>query len=112
MAVLDESAYYEMLKRRFSGDSEDDIKDFENAVDTYTAMKQAAQKDAENWEEKFKANDEAWRKKYMARFQSGTFGEITAEGFPFDPANPGVRPTEKKEGPTAETITIGDLFSH
>ncbi|MBP9988954.1 MAG: hypothetical protein KBT46_05590 [Ruminococcus sp.] len=49
-----------------------------------------------NWEEKYRENDEAWRKRYRERF-------ITADSEPLNLNNDG-------DEITAENITIEDLF--
>jgi hypothetical protein len=79
------------------GDNTDDeaLTVLEDFTDTYNEMENAITNDGENWEQKFKENDEAWKKKYRDRF--------------FNP-QPEEEKLEEEQEEEEKTITISDLF--
>jgi thiamine pyrophosphate-dependent acetolactate synthase large subunit-like protein len=96
MAKLTKEQYLSKLQSLIGEDTSDDaLAIVEDFTDTYNEMESAITNDGPNWEQKFKENDEAWRKKYRERFFSGQPQEEQHE-----------EEQEEKE----KTITIDDLF--
>ena len=70
MAVLDKETYMAKLKEKIGEDTSDDTLTFiEDASDTYDDLLRRSE-GKEDWETKYKENDEAWRKRYRERFFS------------------------------------------
>lgn len=66
MAVMSSNELLDKVRNRFGEDMSDE--DFElvaDITDTLTANEN------ENWKQKYEENDNAWRKKYRDRFNSG-----------------------------------------
>lgn len=100
MAKLSKDEFFDKLHGLFAEDSSDDaIKIIEDFSDTYIELEKQAMGDGEDWQAKYNANDEAWRKKYYERFFSG--GNIAVPN--------SLNTDEEKETFNAE-ISIDDLF--
>lgn len=86
MAVRTREEILGSVRERFGEDTSDDtIALVEDIADTMTDLENRA-KDTTNWEQKYRENDEAWRKKYRDRFFSGGS----------DDGNDDPEPTKKK----------------
>lgn len=95
MAILSKDEFFERVRSRIGDDTSDDaIKFLEDMTDTYSDFETRSQ-GGENWEARYKANDEAWRKRYQARFFAGNPGSPAPDGDP---------------EPEPSDITIDDLF--
>lgn len=99
MAVLSKEEFFNRLNGMV-GDSQDDaaISFMEDMSDTYADLESRAAGDGVDWEQKFKDNDAAWRKKYTTRFFSTGGGNYV----PPDEEEP-----EKKD---PASITFDDIF--
>ena len=72
MAVLPRDEFFNRIKDTLGNDtSEESITFLEDMTDTYNDLEKKANGDGIDWEQKYKENDEAWRKKYQHRFFSG-----------------------------------------
>jgi hypothetical protein len=92
---LSKDEYLQRLQS-FVGDNtnEDALSLIEDFTDTYNELESASNPSV-NWEQKYKENDEAWKKKYRDRF--------------FNPPAPEETKPEQPEEDEKE-ITINDLF--
>lgn len=73
MAILKKEQYFEAIKNRLGDDSSDEAIQFmEDMTDTYNDLENRATEDSENWEQKYKENDAAWKKRYANRFFNGS----------------------------------------
>ena len=96
MSILNREDFFTRVNEFVGDDSSDDsIKFVEDMTDTYNDMENRANGDGIDWEERYKENDEAWRKKYRARFFSGG----VSSAMPYE---------EKKE--EKKELEIEDLF--
>lgn len=96
MAVKTREEILETIRTRVGDQTDDETISFlEDVTDTLTDLETRANGDGENWEQRYKDNDEAWRKKYKERFFSSEPGE---------PGEP------KQEGEEAKPKTFEDLF--
>lgn len=109
MAIRTRNELIESLKTILQGNTSDEaISILEDVSDTYDSLHNAEQED---WKAKYEENDKNWRDKYTARFYGGESKpssippteEILTKPTEQTPAEP----TE----PSAEDITIDDLFS-
>ena len=84
MAVLKKEEFLNRLKG-LVGESTDDenMSLLEDMTDTYNDLESRASSET-NWEQKYKENDEAWRKKYRDRFFSSPAKEDPPEPTPDD----------------------------
>ena len=99
MAVKTREEILETIRTRVGDQTDDETISFlEDVTDTLTDLETRANGDCENWEQRYKDNDEAWRKKYKERFFSSEPGE------PGEPGEP------KQEGEEAKPKTFEDLF--
>lgn len=97
MAVLSRDEYFNRLMDRVGTDTSDDaIKFIEDFTDTYNSIT-AGGGSTDDWEKKYKELDEAWRRRYTARFFSGDVFDVPDT-------------EEKKVEITEETIKPEDLF--
>lgn len=95
MAVRTREEILGSVRARFGDDTSDDtLALVEDIADTIADLENRA-KDTTNWEQKYKDNDEAWRKKYRDRFFSG--GSDDEEG-------------EENPEPTRKKYTFESLF--
>lgn len=95
MAVLSREDFFSRLNDFVGDDSSDETISFvEDMTDTYNDIEARATGDGIDWEERYRENDEAWRKKYRSRFFSGGVSHLPTEE----------KIEEKKE------IEIEDLF--
>lgn len=67
MAILSKQEYRDRLNSIITGDTDDDLKNIEDLIETYDDL-ESKTADSGNWEQKYKDNDEMWRKKYRDRF--------------------------------------------
>lgn len=67
MAVLSKQEYRDRLNSIITGDTDDDLKNIEDLIETYDDLETRTTEPG-NWEQKYKDNDEMWRKKYRDRF--------------------------------------------
>ena len=96
MAILDRENYFKRINEIVGDNGSDEAISFiEDMSDTYNSMADRTD-DAAEWERKYKENDEAWRRKYRARFFRGDAEVINQR-------------EEVVETPPEE-ITIEDLF--
>lgn len=102
MAILKKEDFFNRLTG-YIGDSnsDDDISFFEDMTDTYNDLERRKAGDGVDWEQKFKDNDEAWRKKYRNRFFRGDAGDCFD-----DDMNDG----NKNNDVTPDNITFDDIF--
>lgn len=99
MAVLNKDDFFNRLNAMLGDSQSDDAISFmEDMTDTYNSLEQAAAGDGENWEQRFRENDAAWRKKYKSRFFSSGGGN-------YDPPGDGTDPE-----PDPTKVTFADLF--
>jgi hypothetical protein len=97
MAKLTKEQYLSKLQSLIGDDtSEEALQAIEDFTDTYSEMESAITNDGENWEQKFKENDEAWKKRYRDRFFEG---------------QPAEEQKEEEQEEEEKEITIADLFS-
>ena len=102
MAVTSKEEILNRIKEKF-GDASDDetlslYEDITDTLDSFSTSTSAA----EDWEKKYKENDEAWRKKYRDRFFNTPADESDPEPDPQDITNIGEIPEKK--------MTYEDLF--
>lgn len=72
MAILNKDEYINTIHLRLGSDNSDDaIKFLEDMVDTYNDLETKAKGDGENWEQKYRELDEAWKARYKHRFITG-----------------------------------------
>lgn len=72
MAVLSREEFFTRVNGFVGDNSSDEAISFvEDMTDTYNDIEARANGDGINWEERYRENDEAWRKKYRSRFFSG-----------------------------------------
>lgn len=96
MAILDRENYFIRVNEMVADDGSDKAISFiEDMSDTYNALAERTE-DASEWERKYRENDEAWRKKYQARFFRGDAEIIDTKEEEIE-----LRPEE---------VTIEDLF--
>lgn len=73
MSVLTREDFFTRLNDFVGDNSSDDAISFvEDMTDTYNDIETRANGDGTDWEQRYRENDEAWRKKYRSRFFSGT----------------------------------------
>lgn len=96
MAILDRENFFTRINEVVADDGSDNAISFiEDMSDTYNALSEQTA-DAKEWEKRYRENDEAWRKKYQARFFRGDAEIID---------------TKQEEVELApEEVTIEDLF--
>jgi hypothetical protein len=71
MPVLNREEYLARIQKLVGEDTSDDaMSTIEDFTDTFNSLS-ANTPDGENWEKKYKDNDDMWRKKYRDRFFSG-----------------------------------------
>ena len=71
MAVLNKEEFMSRLQERIGEDTSDDALAFiEDITDTITDLETRASGET-NWEQKYRDNDAAWRKRYQERFFNG-----------------------------------------
>lgn len=101
MAILSRDDYFKKLHERMpSTTSDDDISFLEDMTDTYNDLENRANGDSEDWERRYRELDNSWREKYKHRFFNGGDRNIPPAG----------RKPDEDNGPSAETITVDDLF--
>ena len=101
MAILNRDDYFKKLHERMpNATSDEDISFLEDMTDTYNDLENRAIGESEDWKRRFEENDKAWREKYKHRFFNGGDRNIP----------PVVRKPDEDSGPSAETITVEDLF--
>lgn len=94
MAVRTREEILESIRTRVGEAMDDDTISFiEDVSDTLTDLETKANGDGEGWEQKYRDNDENWRKKYVERFFY----------------KPDTEPDEEPE-PEPEKKTFADLF--
>ena len=72
MAVRTREEILNSVRERFGDDTTDEtLALVEDITDTLTDLENKNANSGENWEQKYKENDAAWRKKYRDRFFSG-----------------------------------------
>lgn len=100
MPVLSKEDFFERVHARVGNDTSDDAISFlEDMTDTYNELSNKAENDGQDWERKYNELNESWKKRYQHRFYSGNGGTY----------NPPAE-EDKPDRPTAETITVEDLF--
>ena len=98
MAVLSRDDYFNRINDYIGTNSDDSAIQFvEDLTDTYNELEKRGS--ADNWEQRYKDLDAAWRERYKKRFFSGDTAAIQAE-FTADDS----------EDESAEEINIEDLF--
>lgn len=104
MAVLKRDEFLTTLHGLIGDNQSDDaIKALENLEDTYNDMETKLSESGNGfWEQRYRENDEAWRKKYTNRFFSNPA---------YNNANSLETEQEISEREKAETVQINDLFS-
>lgn len=96
MSVKTREEILETIRTRVGDQTDDETISFlEDVTDTLTDLETRANGDGENWEQRYKANDAEWRKKYKERFFSSE---------PDEPKEP--KQEEEEEKPK----TFEDLF--
>lgn len=71
MAVLSKEEFLDVLKSHIGDDNSDaSIQFLEDMSDTYNDLENKANSDnkADEWKNKYEANDKMWREKYTSRF--------------------------------------------
>ena len=102
MAVLNKEEFFNRVRDRIGDDSSDEAISFlEDVTDTYNNLENNGNKDGIDWEQRYRENDEAWKKRYANRFYNGStqYSGCGAEG-----------KEEEKEEYDPESITINKLF--
>ena len=77
MSILSREQLLEKIKQRVGEDTSDEALSFIEDVSDTIADYESRSTSTTNWEQKYKENDEAWRKKYRERFFSTPSGEET-----------------------------------
>ena len=99
MAVKNRDEFFNLLHDRLGEDSSDEAISFmEDMTDTYNDLERRANSSNADWEQKYKALDEAWKKRYKHRFMTGSGG------------NPNVNEPDNSGENDPEDLTIEDLF--
>lgn len=75
MSILSREQLLEKIKQRVGEDTSDEALSFIEDVSDTIADYESRSTSTTNWEQKYKENDEAWRKKYRERFFSTPSGE-------------------------------------
>ena len=98
MAVLTRDEFFNRIND-YLGESSDDasIQLVEDLTDTYNDLERRGSE--ENWEQRYKDLDAAWRERYKKRFFSGDTAAIQGE-----------YRMDDEETEDAEDITIDELF--
>lgn len=97
MAVLSRDDFFNRLNDYVGADNRDETISFvEDMTDTYNDLER--RNTDENWEQRYRELDAAWRDRYKRRFFSGDTASIQSEIISED------------ETDSAEEITIDDLF--
>ncbi len=100
MAILSKDEFFNRLNGMVGDSQSDDAISFmEDMTDTYNSLEQQAAGDGQNWEQRYRDNDAAWRKKYKSRFFSSGGGN-------YDPGPD----TDDDPEPDPSKITFDDLF--
>lgn len=95
MAVRTRDEILTSIRSHFGDDTSDEaLALVEDLTDTINDFENKANNKGENWEQKYKDNDAAWRKKYRDRFFSG--GSVEEE--------------EEIEEPKKKNYTFENLF--
>lgn len=99
MAVRTRDEFFNLLHDRLGEDSTDEAISFmEDMTDTYNDLERRANSNNADWEQKYKALDESWKKRYKHRFMTGYGGTPnTPEPKESDEADP-------------EDVSFDDLF--
>ena len=101
MSVLPKDEFFAKIQERIGDEaSEESIAFLEDMTDTYNDLEKKANGDGTDWEQKYRENDAAWRKKYQARFFHG--GNNSSPNF----GSSGCDDNEY----IPENITMDDLF--
>lgn len=101
MAVLNREEFFARLDTRLANDTSDEgIAFLEDMTDTYNDLERKASGDGVDWESKYKALDESWKKRYRHRFFSGGASEMTSEG-----------ETSVVDDYSPEDVKVDDLFT-
>lgn len=101
MAVLNREEFFARLDTRLANDTSDEgIAFLEDMTDTYNDLERKASGDGVDWESKYKALDESWKKRYRHRFFSGGSSEIPSEG-----------ETSVVDDYSPEDVKVDDLFT-
>ena len=96
MSVRTREEILETIRTRIGDQTDDETISFlEDVTDTLTDLETSANGGGENWEQRYKDNDEEWRRKYKERFFSSE---------PSEPKEP--KQGEEEENPK----TFEDLF--
>lgn len=95
MAVLPREEFMQAVQSIVGDNTDDNMLSFvENMTDTYNDLSERANPNGVNWEERYRQNDEEWRRKYKERF-------FNTEADPPQPQNP----------PTPKKLTFDELFT-
>lgn len=101
MAVLNREEFFARLDTRLANDTSDEgIAFLEDMTDTYNDLERKANGDGVDWESKYKALDESWKKRYRHRFFSGDTSGMTSEG-----------ETSVVDDYSPEDVKVDDLFT-
>lgn len=101
--ILNRDEFFNQLHTRVgTSTSDEDITFLENMTDTYNDLEKRSNGDGVDWEKKYNELNESWKAKYRHRFFNGP-----------ETNNPNMRPAyaENEGKPTADEITINDLFT-
>ena len=102
MAVLSKDDFFERIKNSVGDDSSDESISFiEDMSDTYNDMERRINEgDGIDWEQKYKENDAAWKKRYTNRFFNGSTQYNEQKDV-----------DDEKEQYDPNSITFNDLFN-
>ena len=101
MPILTRDEFIKRVNERIGNDTSDEAIHFvEDMLDTYSDLETRAANNSNDWEQKYKDNDAAWRKKYTSRFFSG--GPIGN--------GESIQKTEETEEYKPEEVSVEDLF--
>lgn len=99
MAIKTKTEILAAIQTRFGDDTSDDALAFiEDITDTLTDLETRASGET-NWEQKYRDNDAAWRKRYQERFFNG-------DGDP----NTDPKPQDDDEHDKEKPLTFENLF--
>ena len=88
MAIRTRDEILSSVTTIFGDDTSDEtLALIEDITDTLTDLENKSNNNGENWEQRYKENDAAWRKKYRDRFFSGDSGDDSDEPEPPQPKN-------------------------
>ena len=99
MAIKTKTEILAAIQARFGDDTSDDALAFiEDITDTITDLETRASGET-NWEQKYRDNDAAWRKRYQERFFNG-------DGDP----NQDLKPQDDDDTDKEKPLTFENLF--